>query len=133
MRGLILGAVLTVAVTSVVSAKPALRDVKELDDGLFIVGFAQEIKKKCPDIASRKIKRTIEALKLRNRAINLGYTEDEIRAHVESDVEQARLRDRAATYMKSRGYAQNTEGYCALGRMEMKRKSNVGALLRHDD
>lgn len=133
MRAMIMGISITAVLASAGHAKPALQNVKELDDGLYIVGLAQEIKKKCPEIASRKFQRTLELLKLRNRALQLGYTEEEIRAHVKSDVEKARLRARAAEYMKSKGLEQNSNGYCALGRLEMEKRSSVGALLRPDD
>ncbi|MGA9250820.1 MAG: DUF5333 domain-containing protein [Roseobacter sp.] len=124
---------MSVALAQGALAQSGLRDERDLDEGLYVIGLAQEIKKKCPDIASRKFQRTLEVLKLRNRALQLGYTEDEIRAHVKSDAEKARLRERAAEYMKSKGLTQNRDGYCALGRLEMEKKSSVGALLRPDD
>ncbi len=130
MRSLTLGLIVTMLVATTASAKPAIRDVRELDEGLYTVGLANEIRKKCPKISGRLVKGMTELRRLHTRAIQLGYSEDEIRAHVKSDVEKDRLRARAAKYMKSQGLKQNKEGYCALGQLELKKKSGVGALLR---
>lgn len=122
----------TVMATSVAVAadKPPLRDVKELDDGVYIVGLAHEIRKACPTISGRLFKGMAELRRLYDRAIELGYTRAQVKAHVESDVEKDRLRARAAKEMKARGFAQDSVGYCALGRDEIAKKTNVGALLR---
>lgn len=130
MRGLMLAMGIIVIAASAVASKPALRDVPEIDDGLFTVGLAHTIRKECPAIEARLF-RAIGYLKdLERAARGLGYTEDEIRRHLESDAEKARLKARAAEYMQAQGYGQDEKGYCALGATEIARKSEIGALLR---
>lgn len=129
----ILGVVLATGLVAAEQDKPPLRDVKELDDGVYIVGLANEIRKACPDISGRLWKGVAELRRLYDRAQELGYTRPEIEAHVESDVEKDRLRARAESEMKARGFVQNEAGYCALGRAEIAARTDVGALLRVTD
>ncbi len=113
-----------------VAGKPSIRDVKQLDNGLFTVGMAHEIRKNCPHIEGR-IFRAITFLRgLEREAYELGYTEDEIRRHLKSDAEKDRLRARAKRYMSARGLEQDAQGYCALGQSEIAEQSGIGALLR---
>ena len=125
-----MGLVFATGLAVAAESKPPLRDVKELDDGVYIVGLANEIRKACPDISGRLWRGVAELRRLYDRAQELGYTRPEIEAHVESDVEKDRLRARAAKEMKARGFSQNADGYCALGRAEIAGKTDVGALLR---
>jgi hypothetical protein len=111
-------------------AKPPLRDVTEIDEGLFVVGLAHEIHKKCPTISARLFRGIAALQDLKDRASDLGYSDSEIREHVDSKAEKRRLRARAADYMQDRGFNQTEEGYCALGRDEIAQKSDIGALLR---
>jgi predicted transcriptional regulator len=127
--GLILGILLAV-LAAPLAAKPALRDVPEIDEGLFVVGLAHEIHKKCPSIEARILKGLGTLQDLQRQARDLGYSEEEVRRHVSSKAEKKRLRARAADYMAARGFGQTEEGYCALGTDEIARKSEIGALLR---
>ncbi|QJF50857.1 DUF5333 domain-containing protein [Roseobacter ponti] len=130
MTRLILSAAVMLSLATSASAKPALRDVPEIDNGLFTVGLADQIRKNCPDISARFF-RALSYLKgLENEARDRGYTEAEVEAHLDSDAEKDRLRARARDYMKTRGHGQDQQGYCALGREEISRGSAIGALLR---
>ena len=110
--------------------KPPLREVKELDEGLYKVGLAHEIRKACPTISARLFKGVAELRRLYERAEDLGYSRAQIEAHVDSDAEKDRLRARAAKEMQARGFSQDAQGYCALGKAEIAAKTDVGALLR---
>lgn len=119
-----------VATGSVGLAKPALRDVPQIDDGLFQIALADQIRKKCPDISARLL-RAYGALRgLAQDARALGYSDAEVEAFVESDVEKARMRKREAAYFKAQGFRQDAKGYCSLGRKEIERNSAAGRLLR---
>ncbi|WP_298912798.1 DUF5333 domain-containing protein [uncultured Roseobacter sp.] len=119
-----------VFVTGVAAANPPLREVKSIDDGLFAIGLADQIRKNCPVISAR-IFRALGALQdLNAQAEALGYTKKEIDAHVDSDVEKDRLRARAADYMAAQGLKVDEAGYCALGKAEIARNSTIGVLLR---
>ena len=133
VRRLLIACVASVAIVGPVAAKPALRDVPAIDDGLFAVGLAHEIRKKCPQIKARYFKALGFLSALRQEALDLGYDADEISRHMKSDAEKQRLRDRAARYMQAQGFEQTTQGYCALGKGEIGRETQTGALLRATD
>lgn len=127
---LTLTAVAALTVTGAMADNPPLRDVKSIDDGLFVVGLADQIRKNCPDISAR-VFRALGALQdLHSQALAMGYEKSEIDAHIDSDVEKDRLRARAADYMAAQGLTPDPAGYCALGRAEIERNSAVGVLLR---
>ena len=130
IRRLVPVGLLMVAVAGSVEAKPALSEVPQIDDGLLVIGLAHEIHKKCPTISARLFKGIGALQDLKREAQDLGYSDDEIREHVESDAEKKRLRARAAQYMKARGLGQTKQDYCALGQDEIAQKSQIGALLR---
>jgi hypothetical protein len=130
MRTGMMVATISLTLTGAAAAKPALRDVPEIDNGLFVVGLAHEIRENCPSIEARLLKAIGVLRGLEREARSRGYSEDEIRRHLKSKTEKKRLRARAASYMKARGFGQTTDGYCALGQSEIARDSEIGALLR---
>ena len=116
---------------TVASAKPSLREVPEVDNGLFAVAVANEIRKACPDISARMIRAFTFAQSLEAKAKAMGYTDDEIETHLDSDAEKARMKARGAAYFKANGVtADNPQSYCTLGRAEIQKSSQIGALLR---
>lgn len=131
--------VLAIYLASVLSATglnadiAPLREVESIDDGLFVIGLADQIRKNCPIISPRVFKALGALQDLNNQAIAMGYTEEEINAHVDSDVEKDRLRARAREYMAEQGLEPDEAGYCALGKSEIERNSTIGALLRQAD
>lgn len=133
MRSLMITAMIVIGMAGSAVAKPSLRDVPEIDNGLFAVGLADQIRKSCPRISPRLLRAVSYLRELQNMALSMGYTEAQITEHIESDVEKNRLRRRGATYMKSLGFSQNEAGYCALGFHEIERNSTVGVLLRADE
>ena len=124
-------AILCAALALPVAAKPALRDVAEIDNGLMAVAIADEIRKSCDNISARMIRAysTISALK--SRAESLGYSDDEIDDYVTSKDEKARMRDKATAYLASRGVdASDKAALCAFGQSEIASDSAIGRLLR---
>ena len=68
---------------------------------------------------------------LRSRANELGYSDAEIRAYVESDAEKARMRAKGEKFLASKGVDKNNpETFCAFGRAEIEKSSAIGALLK---
>lgn len=112
-------------------ARPALRDVPEIDNGMLFIGIADEIRKTCPSISAR-IFRALSAMRtLEARATDMGYSAQEIAAYVDSDAEKARMRVRADAYYEANGVtAGDPQSYCALGRVEIEKSSQIGTLLR---
>lgn len=113
-----------------VSAKPHLRDVPEIDGTLLAVGIADEIRKNCPDISARMVKAYRVVTGVGARARELGYSEEEIDAYRKSDAEKARLIAKRDAYLKAGGAANGAKGYCSLGRKEIEKGGQIGALLR---
>lgn len=113
------------------SSKPPLREVPEISDGIFTLVVANQIRRSCDDIDGRLFKGIGEARKLRARANELGYSDSEIRAVLDSDAEKARMIERGKTYMAEKGLNYDTPGdLCLLGHQELKNNSAIGALLR---
>ncbi len=112
-------------------AKPPLREVPEIADGIFTIVVANEIRRKCDDIDARLIKGIFAIRRLKGRANDLGYSDKEIRAVLDSKAEKARMIARGKTYMASLGLDYDTPGdLCRLGRLEIQNNSAIGALLR---
>ena len=113
------------------SAKPALRDVAEIDDGLLAVAIADEIRKNCDEISARMITAYTTIRALENRAQALGYSDKEIEKYVTSKAEKARMRERGEAYLKANGVTPGDKaGLCRLGKQEIAKGSQIGALLK---
>lgn len=112
-------------------ALPPLREVQEINDGLFAVAIADEIRKECPSISARMFRALSYINALEARAMELGYSAQEIKAYVKSKEEKARLRARGEAYLNANGasYA-DPETFCTLGRAEIAKGSQIGQLLR---
>ena len=112
-------------------AKPSLRDVPEIENIIFVAALAHEVSGRCVSIKARKIKALGMAWKLKTRANNLGYSDSEIRAYVESDSEKARMRAKGQKYLKANGVNYgDPASFCTFGHAEISKSSAVGALLR---
>jgi hypothetical protein len=128
---LFFGAVALAFPAGAVSAKPSLRDVPEIENIIFAAAVAHEISGQCASIKPRKLKALGMAWNLRSRANDLGYSDAEIRAYVESDTEKARMRTKGEQYLKANGVDyNNTESFCTFGHAEIAKSSAVGALLK---
>lgn len=126
-------AVAICAVFSAASAdeKPSLRDVPEVENIIFAAALAHEVSEECPSIKARKIKALGMALRLRSRANDLGYSDTEIRAYIESKAEKSRMRTKGETYLRANGVDYTKpETFCVFGHAEIANSSAVGALLR---
>ncbi|SFQ16317.1 hypothetical protein SAMN05421853_102205 [Roseivivax halotolerans] len=112
-------------------SKPPLNQVREIDDGLLMVGIADEIRKRCDNIDARMINAWSRIRGLESRAKSLGYTAEEIEDYVTSDEEKARMRRRGEALLRQRGFDPASTGdYCTFGREEIARGSQIGVLLR---
>lgn len=108
-----------------------LRDVKAVDDGLKVVAIGNAIRKTCPTIEARKIRAIGYMHGLADMARKAGFSDDEIKAHVDNPTEKARVKAAAAAYLAARGAkVGDAEGHCAVGRAEIERNSQVGRLLK---
>ncbi len=112
-------------------AKPPLSEVKEIDDALYHIAIANEIAEYCSSISGRRMKAIGVMWGLRSQANELGYSDTEIRAYVESKAEKKRMRAKGEAYLAKQGVTYDQpETFCALGRAEIERNSAVGVYLR---
>ncbi len=113
------------------AAKTPLRDVAEIENPLFAVAVAKEVADHCDSIGARYLKGLGELRRLQARANELGYSDKEIRAHVESKAEKARMRAKGERLLAQNGVSYDQpETFCAYGRAEIKNNSAIGVLLR---
>ncbi|MGB3247053.1 MAG: DUF5333 domain-containing protein [Sulfitobacter sp.] len=114
-----------------VTAKPALRDVAEIDNALLDLGIADRIRKECPTIKARLFKAVTYVRNLEKSAKAKGYSDAEIEAYTDSDAEKARMRAKGAAFFKAKGVdTSDPQSYCALGHAEIQKGSRIGSLLK---
>ena len=127
----VMGLSLATASVTPTFAKPPLREVSEIDDALLDMGVADIIRKNCPDISARMLRAVKMAWDLKGRATELGYSDAEIDAYIDSDAEKARMKARGAAFFKAKGVdTSDPQSYCALGREEIQKSSRIGSLLK---
>jgi uncharacterized protein DUF5333 len=130
MRGMTMALILCLT-AGTVSAKPPLREVPEIDGTLLAVGIADEIRNHCSEISARMVQVYRVVYGLAAKARGMGYSDAEIDAYRKSETEKARLLSERRAYMESGGVKPGEEAsYCALGRAEIEKGGQIGALLR---
>ena len=130
MRAMIMALILSLS-AGALSAKPHLRDVPEVDGTILAIGIADEIRKNFTEISARMLTALAVIQRVGKHARALGYSEEEIDAYRKSDAEKDRLKAKRDTYLKQGGAAAGSaDGYCALGRVEIEKGGQIGALLR---
>ncbi|MGX9349942.1 DUF5333 domain-containing protein [Shimia sp. W99] len=113
------------------SAKPPLREVREIDDKIYYGLVAYVLAEECDSLSARKLKGINDLWTLGRRARELGYSDEEIKAYIRSKDEKARMRARGDAWLKSKGVSlDDQEAVCALGRAEIERNSAIGVYLR---
>jgi len=119
------------AAQSQTDVNAALRGDPEIYAGLFSMAVADQIRRNCDSIDPRMIRALSFARSLERRARALGYTETQIRSFIDSREEKDRMRAEVLRYFDREGVREGQpETYCALGRAEISRNSQAGALLR---
>ncbi len=127
---------LTLALTAALlggaaAAKPPLREIAVVDDGIMAVGIADEIRNNCDRIEARMITAIMRLQGLKSEARSQGYSEKEIEDYVTSKAEKARMRQRGEAYMQANGVTSGDKSsYCRLGKQEIARGSAIGSLLK---
>ena len=112
-------------------AKQDLKDVPSVWNGLLNIGIANEIREICPSISARMVRAALRLNSIQNEAEGMGYTQAEIDAFRKSEANKAAMRAEGETYMKNNGVVKgDAETYCALGRAEIAKSSQIGRLLR---
>ena len=112
-------------------AKQDLKDVPSVWNGLLNIGIANEIRETCPSISARMVRAVLRLKSIQNEAEGMGYSQAEIDAFRKSEANKAAMRAEGEAYMKNNGVVKgDAETYCALGRAEIAKSSQIGRLLR---
>lgn len=120
-----------VATASVAQARQPLSQVEEIDQNMLWVAIAAEIGERCSSIDARMVKGLLFLNQLRNDALAMGYTKEEIEEYATADEERVRWRELGENYAKSLGLnPDDTADLCKLGELEIARSSQIGVLLK---
>lgn len=112
-------------------AKESLRNVPSVWTGLLNVGIANEIRETCPTISAKVLPALARLNGIERDAKSRGYSQEEIDAFTDNAAYKAEMRAQGEAYMKENGVVKgDTESYCALGRAEIAKSSQIGTLLR---
>jgi len=124
-------ALCTVGFAGAVAAKPALKDVAHVREGIIATGMAFELSEKCGSLSPRRIRGINFLFSLRTHAFDLGYSSAEVDAYINDKTEENRLKQIAYSRLRALGTAAGDEAsYCTVGRAEIAKKSAIGNLLR---
>lgn len=112
-------------------AKPPLRDVTQIDNGVMTVAIADAIRKSCEDINPRLIRAYSALNALKSMAREKGYSDEEVEHYVTSKEEKARMKAKAERYLASQGVTlDDRPGLCRFGREQIAAETAIGRLLR---
>lgn len=112
-------------------AKPPLKDVEYVREGVIATGIAFEISENCEKISARMLRGLFFLNDLKRHAQGLGYSSSEIDAYVNDSEEKARLVTVARARLADLGAtSEDPESYCSVGRTEIAQESQIGRLLR---
>ncbi len=131
MRGMLILSLVSGLAAGSVTAAQSLRDLPQVETGLFAIAVADKIRRECGDISGRVFKARVELRALYDVARSRGFTDAEIEAYVNADTEKHRMRAKRDAYLAEQGVVKSDpETYCAAGRAEIRNASRIGALLR---
>jgi len=125
-----IASVVALAVSGPVMGADGLAQEADINDRLFEIAVADEIRKSCDSISPRIFTawRRMQALKA--EAQKRGYTDAEIEAYVTDKEEKRAMRARADAYVREHGAEPNDgPSLCRLGKEEIAKQSRIGTLL----
>lgn len=121
---------MSLAFAAPLSAK-GLQDEIQINNGLLAVGIADEIRNRCDSISARTFTALGFLNSLKRGARSKGYSNDEINRYTKSKAEKAKMRKRGQAYLAQNGASTfDAASMCRLGRAEIKKRSQIGVLLR---
>ena len=119
------------AAQSQAEVNAALRGNAVIYNGLFAIAVADQVRRNCDSVDARMVRAITFARSLERQARSLGFAEPQIRAFIDSREEKDRMRAHVQRYFAEQGVREGVpETYCALGRAEIARGTQAGALLR---
>jgi len=123
-------AALAVAALVPAASAASLSQEADINGALFEIAVANEIRKRCDSISPRIFTALSRMRALKDEARKRGYSDAEIDAYVNDEVEQQKMRERRNAYLRAHG-AEPKDGpsLCALGQSEIAKQSRIGSLL----
>ncbi len=119
------------ALASAEDSRVPLAEDPELFHRMTITAVANEIRERCDTIKARKVAATVYVLGVLKYAKSKGFSSDEIDEFRANKDNQEKLRQMAYAYLDENGIDREAgTGYCALGVAEIKKKSQIGKLLK---
>ena len=120
-----------VALATPAAALQPLHEDPRVVNGVYVIGFADEIRKRCKSIDPRMFRAYNYIRSLERYARNAGYTSEDIDELEDNKAAKNKLRARVRADLAKRGATPETpEGYCTVGREEIAKDSAAGRLLR---
>ena len=112
-------------------AKQGLPEETHVTEGLIAISMADTVRTICPSIDARLITAFIYLNSLKEHALDLGYTVEEIKAFINDKNEKERLIEIAGARLSTLGaITESANSYCAVGLSEIKAGSDIGKLLK---
>ncbi|MDZ7711011.1 MAG: DUF5333 domain-containing protein [Roseovarius sp.] len=123
-------AALAIAALVPAATAASLSQETDINDALFEIAVANEIRKECDSINARIFTALSRMRALKAEARKRGYSDAEIDAYVDDRTEKQKMRERRNEYIRAQG-AEPDHGpsLCALGQTEIAKRSRIGALL----
>lgn len=124
-------AALAVAALVPAASAASLSQETDINDALFEIAVANEIRKECDSISPRLFTAIGRMNDLKAEARQRGYSDAEIDAYVNDKAEKRKMRERRNAYIRAQGATPDDgPSLCALGQTEIAKQSAIGALLR---
>ncbi len=116
-------------VASSASANPAT--VERVTEGLIAAGMAIELGDQCGDVRVRMLRGLSFLQGLKSHLGDLGYSNSEIDAFIDNDIEKDRLEAIARQRLSDLGAVEgNGASYCTVASGQISQGTQVGLLLR---
>lgn len=127
---LTLAAFLSLGLASGAMAQVPLNQNTHINGQLLAAAVGDVIRKTCPTVHARMFTVMSKANALKAYARAQGYSENEVKAFLKSDVEKARMNKLRDAYLAEQGAVPgDAESYCKVGRAEIEKGSLIGSLL----
>lgn len=115
--------------TAPLAANPAT--VSRVTEGIIAAGIAVELSDQCDSVRIRYLRGINFLQGLKSHLKSLGYSDADIDAYIDDDVEQDRLEAIARARLADLGaVVGNAESHCAVARAQIAQGTQVGQLLR---
>lgn len=122
---------LSLGLSGPAAALPPLEEDTTVLGGFYVLGLADEIRKRCPTIEPRLIAAWSYLESLKKYARKQGYSNADIKALQNNKTAKEALKARILADLAARGASNgNADGYCAVGEEEIAKDSAAGRLLK---